>query len=196
MGDPTSSPLLFFCLPFLKIHDLTMGIFVVGFLFLTWWLATGLHHQDSAIDVLHILLSAFRAVDLDTGSSASFAIPVFMKLEGWRLLYSNLIRDYWYPLLSLIPWCGHRCALPISWSHKWELCICGRPVFISTSISKMCGLTGLQRCYSSQYTPYTIHVSINVDRHVNFVRPSIRSHSVLFVCFFAHSCSRYTSQGR
>ena len=32
-------------------------------------------------------------------------------------------------------------------------------------------------------TPYTIHVSINVDRHVNFVRPSIRSHSVSFVFF-------------
>ena len=77
-----------------------------------------------------------------------------------------------------------QCALPISWSHKWELCICGWPVFLSTSISKMWGLTGLQRCYSSQYTPYTIHVSINVDRHVNFVRPSIRSHSVSFVCFF------------
>ena len=126
---------------------------------------------------------AFRAIDLSTGSSASFAIPVFMNLEGWRLLYSNFIRDYWYPLLSLVPWCGHRCALPISWSHKWELCICGRPVFLSTSISKMSGLTGLQRCYSSQYTPYTIHVSINVDRHVNFVRPSIRSHSVSFVFF-------------
>ena len=33
-------------------------------------------------------------------------------------------------------------------------------------------------------TPYTIHVSINVDRHVNFVRPSIRSHSVSFVFFW------------
>ena len=33
-------------------------------------------------------------------------------------------------------------------------------------------------------TPYTIHVSIDRDRHVNFVRPSIRSHSVSFVCVF------------
>ena len=41
-----------------------------------------------------------------------------------------------------------------------------------------------KRCYSSQYTPYTIHVSIDVDRHVNFVRPSIRSRSVSFVFFF------------
>ena len=41
---------------------------------------------------------AFRAIDLSTGSSASFAIPVFMNLEGWRHLCSNLIRYYWYPL--------------------------------------------------------------------------------------------------
>ena len=98
----------------------------------------------------------------------------------------------WLPSRSEVPWCGHRCALPISWSHKWELCICGRPVFLSTYISKMCGLTGLQRCYSSQYTPYTIHVSIDVDRHVNFVHPSIHSHSVSFVFFFTQSCSCYT----
>ena len=90
----------------------------------------------------------------------------------------------WLASRSEVPWCGHRCALPISWSYKWELSICGRPVFVSTSISKMCGLTGLQRCYSSLYTPYTIHVSINVDSHVNFVRPSIRLHSVSFVFFF------------
>ena len=39
---------------------------------------------------------AFRAIDLSTGSSASFAIPVFMNLEGWQLLYGNLIRDSLY----------------------------------------------------------------------------------------------------
>ena len=55
----------------------------------------------------------------------------------------------WVASRSELSWCGHRRALPISWSHKWELFICGRPVFLSTSISKMCGLTGLQRCYSS-----------------------------------------------
>ena len=57
-------------------------------------------------------------------------------------------------------------------------------MFLSTSISEMCGQTGLKRCYSSQYTSYTIHVSINVNTHVNFVRPSIRLHSVSFVFFF------------
>ena len=55
----------------------------------------------------------------------------------------------WLASRSELSWCGHWRALPISWSHKWELFICGRPVFLSTSISKMCGLTGLQRCYSS-----------------------------------------------
>ena len=39
---------------------------------------------------------AFRAIDLSTASSASFAIPVFMNLEGWQLLYGNLIRDSLY----------------------------------------------------------------------------------------------------
>ena len=117
----------------------------------------------------------------------------FQSLWTWRgddfcTVISFVITDtlylVWLASRSEVPWWGHRCALPISWSHKWELCICGRPVFLSTSISEMCGQTGLKRSYSSQYTPYTIHVSINVNTHVNFVRPSIRSHSVSFVWFF------------
>ena len=90
----------------------------------------------------------------------------FQSLWTWRsddfcTVISFVITDtlylVWLASRSEVPWWGHRCALPISWSHKWELCICGRLVFLSTSISKMCGLTGLQRCYSSQYT---IHHSI------------------------------------
>ena len=61
---------------------------MAGSLFLLWWLATGLHLQEGALDVPLEPLTFF------TGSSASFAIPVFVHLEGWRPLYSNLIRDY------------------------------------------------------------------------------------------------------
>ena len=112
----------------------------------------------------------------------------FQSLWTWRsddpctvisFMITDIFHLVWLASRSEVPWCGHRCALPISWSHKWELCICGRPVFLSTSVPKMCGLTGLQKCYSSQYTPYTIHVSIDVDRHVN-----------LCTQVYAHTASR------
>ena len=82
----------------------------------------------------------------------------FQSLWTWRgddfcTVISFVITDtlylVWLGSRREIHWWGNQCALPISWSHKWEQRICGRPVFLSTSISKMCGLTGLQRCYSS-----------------------------------------------
>ena len=130
---------------------------------------------------------AFRAIDLGTGSSASFAIPVFMNLEGWRLLYSNLIRDHWYPLLSLVPWWGHRCALPIFWSHKWELCICGRPVFLSTSISKMCALTGLQRCYTAHNIHHTPFMCLSTWIDTLILCAQVYAHTASRLYFFSLS---------
>ena len=122
---------------------------------------------------------AFRAIDLSTGSSASFAIPLFMNLKGWRHLCSNLIHYYWHPLCGAAIGVHYRFLGAISESclSVEDQCSCPHPY-------QRCEVLQVyKRCYSSQYTPYTIHVSIDVDRHVNFVRPSIRSHSVSFVCF-------------
>ena len=131
----------------------------------------------------------------------------FQSLWTWRgddicAVISYVITDtlylVWLASRSELSWCGHRCALPISWSHNCESCLSVEDQCSCPHPYQRCEVWQVyKRCYFSKYTPYTIHVSIDRDRHVNFVRPSIRSHSVSFVCFFfAHSCSRYTSQGR
>ena len=122
---------------------------------------------------------AFRAIDLTTGSSASFAIPVFMNLEGWRHLFSNLIHYYWHPLSGAAIGVHYRFLGAISEScvSVEDQCSCPHPY-------QRCAVWQVYKDATPHNTPYTIHVSINVDSHVNFVRPSIRSHSVSFVCFF------------
>ena len=57
-----------------------------------------------------------------------------------------------------------------------DQCSCPHPY-------QRCAVWQVYKDATPHNTPYTIHVSINVDRHVNFVRPSIRSHSVSFVFF-------------
>ena len=92
----------------------------------------------SAVMVLH--RSQSEPLTLFIGSSASSTIPVFVHLKGWRPLYNNPFKvdDTLYLVLHAsrgeVPWCGHRCALPIPRSHKWELCSCRRPVFLSATI--------------------------------------------------------------
>ena len=58
-----------------------------------------------------------------------------------------------------------------------DQCSCPHPY-------QRCAVWQVYKDATPHNTPYTIHVSINVDSHVNFVRPSIRLHSVSFVFFF------------
>ena len=101
-------------------------------------------------DLLVVMSS--EPLTLFVGSSASSNIPVFVHLKGWRPLCTSPFKvdDTLYLVLHArrgeVPWCGHRCALPIPRSHNWELCSCGRPVFLSTSIlTRMHGWQSLQR---------------------------------------------------
>ena len=127
---------------------------------------------------------AFRAIDLSTGSSASFAIPVFMNLEGWQLLYGNLIRDslylVWYHGEAIGVHYRFLGVISESCVSVEDQCSCPHPY-------QRCAVWQVYKDATPHNTPYTIHVSINVDSHVNFVRPSIRLHSVSFVFFLLTS---------
>ena len=138
--------------------------------------------------------SCCHAFELLTLVLVHLPLLPFQSLWTWMgddfctvILFVNADTLYlvWLPSRSEVPWCGHRCALPISWSHKWELCICARPVFLSTYISKMCGLTGLQRCYSSQYnihhTPFMC-LSTWIDTLI--LCTQVYTHTASRLCFF------------
>ena len=103
----------------------------------TWWGPNPFHgdwpqvwfRQDSARDVSHTLLSCLLSHwSCFIGSSASSTIPVFVHLKGWRPLYTNPFKvdDTLYLVLHAsrgeVPWCGHRCALPIprTYSTQWK----------------------------------------------------------------------------
>ena len=90
--------------------------------------------------VTHLTVMPSEPLTLFIGSSATSTIQVFVHLKGWRPLYTNPFKfdDTLYLVSHAsrgeVSWCGHRCALPIPRSHKWELCSCERPVSLSTSI--------------------------------------------------------------
>ena len=151
---------------------------MVGAQSLPRWLATSLvPSTQCSWCVTHLTVMPSEPLTLFIGSSASSTIPVFVHLKRWRPLYTNPFKvdDTLYLVLHSsrgeVPWCGHRCALPISRSHKWELCSCGRPVLLSTSImTRMHGWQAhkgttpqrttltpllLQYCYIPSYGPHT-----------------------------------------
>ena len=121
---------------------------------------------------------AFRAIDLSTGSSASFAIPVFMDLEGWRLLYSNLIRDslylVWYRGAAIGVHYRFLGAISESCLYVEDQCSCPHPY---------------QRCAVWQVhkdaTPHNIH-------HTPFMCLSTWIDTlILYAQVYAHTASRF-----
>ena len=115
----------------------------------------------------------------------------FQSLWTWRgddfcTVISFVITDtlylVWLASRSQVPWWGHRCALPI-FGAIGESSVSVEDQCSSPHPYQRCAVWQAYKGATPHNTPYTIHVSINVDRHVNFVRPSIRSHSVSFVFF-------------
>ena len=182
----------------------------------TWWGPNPFHgdwpqvwfHQDSVRDVSHTLLSCllspwpcllvplphspFQSSCTERGDVPFYTNPLKVDDTLYLVLHAS------WGEFKYILWCSHRCALPIPRSHKWELCSCGRPVFLSTSImTRMHGWqvykgTTPQRTTLTPLKIMEIHDSRPVDYRWHIMMMMIFTTSVswwilvLMVFFFIH----------